>query len=129
MRLESRAVSSCYKISAKRKNQRIDWTPDVHERFVYAIKKLGNGASPVKILSIMNVDGLNRYHVASHFQRYKKSLKEKNALFEKHINVHMDKIDNAYDVNISHVFEFTICNNIKTCEQGIVPFSGFCDVF
>ena len=129
MRYESSFENASTKICAQRKNQRIDWTPEIHTRFVYATKKLGSKASPKKILALMNVDGLNRYHVASHFQRYRKALKDKNISFEKSIVINIEEMQNACDVNrvnVSHLFEFTTCGN-KTSDT-IVPFCGFCDV-
>ncbi|KAL8555277.1 hypothetical protein ACS0TY_003185 [Phlomoides rotata] len=47
-----------------------EWTQDLHERFVYAIRKLGKGKCyPKDILEIMNVSGLTRMQVASHLQK------------------------------------------------------------
>ncbi|KAL8555276.1 hypothetical protein ACS0TY_003184 [Phlomoides rotata] len=47
-----------------------EWTQDLHERFVYAIRKLGKGRCyPSDILELMNVPGLTRMQVARHLQK------------------------------------------------------------
>ena len=51
---------------------RIYWTTDLHSIFVQAIQKLGRDASPLTILKEMNVEGLSRQQVSSHWQKYRK---------------------------------------------------------
>ena len=47
----------------------MDWTPDLHRRFVQAIEQLGiDQAIPSKILELMKVEGLTRHNIASHLQ-------------------------------------------------------------
>lgn len=47
----------------------VDWTPDLHKKFVKAVEQLGiDQAIPSRILEIMKVDGLTRHNVASHLQ-------------------------------------------------------------
>lgn len=47
----------------------VDWTPELHRRFVQAVEQLGvEQAIPSKILQLMKVDGLTRHNVASHLQ-------------------------------------------------------------
>ncbi|XP_014506799.1 two-component response regulator ARR14-like [Vigna radiata var. radiata] len=56
---------------------RIVWTPELHTKFLDAVKRLGpENAVPKKILEAMNMPNLKRGHVASHLQKYRKFLKE-----------------------------------------------------
>ncbi|KAL9249681.1 Two-component response regulator-like APRR2-like protein [Drosera capensis] len=55
-----------------RKKVKVDWTPDLHKRFVQAVDQLGvDQAIPSRILEIMKVEGLTRHNVASHLQKYR----------------------------------------------------------
>ncbi|XP_042440546.1 two-component response regulator-like APRR2 isoform X2 [Zingiber officinale] len=55
-----------------RKKTKVDWTPELHRRFVQAVEQLGvEQAIPSKILQLMKVDGLTRHNVASHLQKYR----------------------------------------------------------
>ncbi|GAB2273641.1 Two-component response regulator-like [Dionaea muscipula] len=52
-----------------RKKAKVDWTPDLHKRFVQAVDQLGvDQAIPSRILELMKVKGLTRHNVASHLQ-------------------------------------------------------------
>ncbi|PIN15970.1 hypothetical protein CDL12_11387 [Handroanthus impetiginosus] len=47
-----------------------EWTPELHERFMDAVRQLGDGRCfPKDILELMNVPGLTRMQVASHLQK------------------------------------------------------------
>ncbi|EPS71493.1 hypothetical protein M569_03265, partial [Genlisea aurea] len=55
-----------------KKKAKVDWTPELHRRFVQAVEQLGlDKAVPSKILEIMGIDCLTRHNVASHLQKYR----------------------------------------------------------
>ncbi|XP_022725983.1 transcription activator GLK1-like isoform X2 [Durio zibethinus] len=62
---------------AKNNNQgkrkvKVDWTPELHRRFVQAVELLGvDKAVPSRILELMGIDCLTRHNIASHLQKYR----------------------------------------------------------
>ncbi|OMO77186.1 hypothetical protein CCACVL1_15170 [Corchorus capsularis] len=63
-------VSSLSKVN--RKKLKVDWTPELHKKFVQAVDQLGiDQAIPSRILELMKVEGLTRHNVASHLQKYR----------------------------------------------------------
>lgn len=57
---------------ANRKKMKVDWTAELHKKFVKAVEQLGiDQAIPSRILELMKVDGLTRHNVASHLQKYR----------------------------------------------------------
>ncbi|XP_060206576.1 uncharacterized protein LOC132634327 [Lycium barbarum] len=53
-----------------RQKLRIEWTVDLHTKFMKAVQQLGEGSCyPKEILEMMNVPGLTRMQVASHLQK------------------------------------------------------------
>ncbi|KAK3014110.1 hypothetical protein RJ639_010289 [Escallonia herrerae] len=48
---------------------RVDWTPELHRRFVQAVEQLKlDKAVPSRILELMGIDCLTRHNIASHLQ-------------------------------------------------------------
>jgi len=67
---ESRHKSS--KNSHGKKKAKVDWTPELHRRFVLAVEQLGiDKAVPSRILEIMGINSLTRHNIASHLQKYR----------------------------------------------------------
>ncbi|XVF02048.1 hypothetical protein REPUB_Repub04eG0142600 [Reevesia pubescens] len=62
---------------AKNNNQgkrkvKVDWTPELHRRFVQAVEQLGvDKAVPSRILELMGIACLTRHNIASHLQKYR----------------------------------------------------------
>ncbi|KAK1388868.1 transcription activator GLK1-like [Heracleum sosnowskyi] len=51
---------------------KVDWTPELHRRFVQVVEQLGvDKAVPSRILELMGIDGLTRHNIASHLQKYR----------------------------------------------------------
>ncbi|KAL8188616.1 hypothetical protein R6Q57_029904 [Mikania cordata] len=67
--------SSCDKsknLSQSKRKVKVDWTPDLHRRFVQAVEQLGvDKAVPSRILEIMGIGCLTRHNIASHLQKYR----------------------------------------------------------
>ncbi|KAJ9545962.1 hypothetical protein OSB04_025669 [Centaurea solstitialis] len=76
MKKRSKSESRGNRCGITKKNKVI-WTPDLHNKFLEAINKLGvDRAVPTKIIDLMKVDGLTRDHIASHLQKYRVFLKK-----------------------------------------------------
>ncbi|XP_075641453.1 two-component response regulator-like APRR2 isoform X2 [Castanea sativa] len=57
---------------ANRKKMKVDWTQELHKKFVHAVEQLGvDHVIPSRILELMKVEGLTRHNVASHLQKYR----------------------------------------------------------
>ncbi|CAN8325058.1 unnamed protein product [Cochlearia groenlandica] len=58
--------------SNKASRKKVDWTQDLHNKFVEAVELLGvDNAIPSRILELMKVNGLTRHNVASHLQKFR----------------------------------------------------------
>ncbi|XP_004511768.1 two-component response regulator-like APRR2 isoform X2 [Cicer arietinum] len=70
--IKSGALNDSCENKATRKKMKVDWTPELHKKFVKAVEQLGiDQAIPSRILELMKVDGLTRHNVASHLQKYR----------------------------------------------------------
>ncbi|KAM1067695.1 hypothetical protein FF1_022899 [Malus domestica] len=57
---------------SNRKKMKVDWTPELHKKFMKAVEQLGvDQAIPSRILDLMKTEGLTRHNVASHLQKYR----------------------------------------------------------
>ncbi|KAH0777789.1 hypothetical protein KY290_009200 [Solanum tuberosum] len=57
-----------------RRKDYIEWTDDLHSKFMEAVKQLGEGRCyPKEILYVMNSPGLTRMQVASHLQKCRRN--------------------------------------------------------
>nr|GMD94191.1 two-component response regulator-like APRR2 isoform X1 [Ipomoea batatas] len=65
-------VNSSTGTKANKKKVKVDWTPELHKKFVQAVEQLGlDQAIPSRILEVMKVEGLTRHNIASHLQKYR----------------------------------------------------------
>lgn len=63
---------SCKSAAPGKKKAKVDWTPELHRRFVHAVEQLGvEKAFPSRILELMGVQCLTRHNIASHLQKYR----------------------------------------------------------
>lgn len=69
------------------KKPRVVWKGELHKKFLCAIRELGPAkAMPKKIMQHMNVPGLTTVNISSHLQKYRKSLKQERAPFQRTYN-------------------------------------------
>ncbi|KAL3615298.1 glucokinase [Castilleja foliolosa] len=62
-------LSSLSNNRSGKKKVKVDWTLELHRRFVQAVEQIGvDKAVPSKILEIMGISCLTRHNVASHLQ-------------------------------------------------------------
>ncbi|KAJ4981800.1 hypothetical protein NE237_032637 [Protea cynaroides] len=67
-----RKSSGHSKGSQGKRKVKVDWTPELHRRFVQAVEQLGvDKAVPSRILELMGIDCLTRHNIASHLQKYR----------------------------------------------------------
>lgn len=67
------SAAAATKSSHGRRKVKVDWTPELHRRFVQAVEQLGlDKAVPSRILELMgNEYRLTRHNIASHLQKYR----------------------------------------------------------
>ncbi|XP_023512096.1 transcription activator GLK1-like [Cucurbita pepo subsp. pepo] len=71
-KIKNRKSSSQSKNSQGKRKVKVDWTPELHRRFVQAVEQLGvDKAVPSRILELMGIECLTRHNVASHLQKYR----------------------------------------------------------
>ncbi|MED6158288.1 glucokinase [Stylosanthes scabra] len=71
-RRKSSSQSKSNNPQGKIRKVKVDWTPELHRRFVQAVEQLGvDKAVPSRILEIMGIDCLTRHNIASHLQKYR----------------------------------------------------------
>ncbi|XP_051152260.1 transcription activator GLK1-like [Andrographis paniculata] len=76
---KSTAAATAKNPPGKRK-VKVDWTPELHRRFVQAVEQLGvDKAVPSRILELMGIDCLTRHNIASHLQKYRSHRKHLQA--------------------------------------------------
>lgn len=69
---KGRKSSTQSKNSQGKRKVKVDWTPELHRRFVQAVEQLGvDKAVPSRILELMGIDCLTRHNIASHLQKYR----------------------------------------------------------
>ncbi|XP_055807839.1 transcription activator GLK1-like isoform X2 [Solanum dulcamara] len=69
---ETKKSSSQIKNPQGKRKIKVDWTPELHRKFVKAVDKLGvDKAVPSRILELMDTHGLTRHNIASHLQKYR----------------------------------------------------------
>ncbi|CAJ2642221.1 transcription activator GLK1-like isoform X1 [Trifolium pratense] len=69
---KGRKSSSQSKNTQGKRKVKVDWTPELHRRFVQAVEQLGvDKAVPSRILELMGIDCLTRHNIASHLQKYR----------------------------------------------------------
>ncbi|XP_068666312.1 transcription activator GLK1-like [Aristolochia californica] len=71
-RSASSTTAAQTKGSQGKRKVKVDWTPELHRRFVQAVEQLGvDKAVPSRILELMGIDCLTRHNIASHLQKYR----------------------------------------------------------
>lgn len=66
------AIGGAHGGGSGKKKAKVDWTPELHRRFVHAVEQLGvEKAFPSRILELMGVQCLTRHNIASHLQKYR----------------------------------------------------------
>ena len=121
-------------IVAPKRNNRVVWTEEMHARFLQIIRCLGREATPSKILLYMNVIGLTRLQVASHYQKYKATMKGIDLdvfLLDENCyrNNHTTSCELEINNNTHHTESAMMSTNCGNLASSFLPLSGFCSAF
>ncbi|KAJ8568326.1 hypothetical protein K7X08_027859 [Anisodus acutangulus] len=77
-----------------KKKLKVDWTPELHKKFVQAVEQLGiDQAIPSRILDLMKVEGLTRHNIASHLQKYRMNRRQ---ILPKEVDQSRDSVQRSY---------------------------------
>ena len=112
-------------IKASKSNNRVVWTPEMDMRFLIVAEFLGEQATPAKILPCLNIVGLTRIQVASHFQKYKSKQHTKEEKCETSCKLNPIAQNIMFATTISAQLLSTSCGNIPSSFSSL-PLSGFC---
>ncbi|KAG9396857.1 Myb-like DNA-binding domain [Carpediemonas membranifera] len=87
--------------------RRLVWTPELHQRFVTAVRVLGIKSSvPKNVLQLMNVEGITRENVASRLQKFR--------LFVRR-SADIPDSQALEDSHLTEVIELNALNSSKLC--------------
>ncbi|XP_022931036.1 two-component response regulator-like APRR2 isoform X2 [Cucurbita moschata] len=93
--------------SSKAKKTKVDWSPELHRKFIQAVEQLGiDRAIPSKILELMKVEGLTRHNVASHLQKYR--MQKKHAVHREE-NPRFSMLTNHLKPNMAYPSYYPYC--------------------
>ncbi|XP_075479035.1 myb family transcription factor PHL11-like isoform X1 [Primulina tabacum] len=101
---------------------RLRWTPDLHDRFVDAVTRLGgpDKATPKSVLRVMGLKGLTLYHLKSHLQKYRLGqLQAKRQQVSEHDKE--DKAETSHGYQNWHGASASTNSSSMTNDQGEIP--------
>ncbi|KAL9683410.1 hypothetical protein QQ045_015232 [Rhodiola kirilowii] len=104
---------------AAKKKRRVNWTVELHNKFIDAIEKIGHNAVPMQILKVMNVPGLTRANVASHLQKFKNAFKAQSTPHAR--NDYSNSVNSAGQIRCQSSFSSTNAYSMGTMSYGTLP--------
>ncbi|XP_022014836.1 two-component response regulator ARR12-like [Helianthus annuus] len=124
---QKRRPSGC----AKKKRVRVEWTEEIHSRFIKAIHELGEKkCHPKNILELMGVPGLTRLQVASHLQKCRREVSKvlhgtPNSSSKKKLSSNVCQKDDLRMLGNNPSFATHVANEdqIGTINDGTFPFN------